>query len=618
MSTFLNSLLISSGTVIFSLVIGLPLALILAKTDIPFLKFLKYAYIIPIFIPPSIMALTWIGLCGTSKWLFSVFGSIVVLGFCCFPFLTLLVFEGLKAIGGNVEEAARVDRGPLGVIFHITLPYVFKYIVAGALFVFVFAVSNYEVPALLGIHTYPVLIFNEFSSFYSVKNALLLSMPLIIVTTLLIIAAARIMKGRDFISISQEWKKPWIVQLKKWQKFGAAIFSGSVIIISSLLPVIYLTYKTGSISVYAKSLQLSANEIGYSFMIGIIGTIVIVLLSLLIAYIIERSQMWIKHFLYYASILPFAIPATIVGVLLIKLFNRPFLNFVYTTPIILIVGYMVRFSPFAIRVLCANISQIERDIEDASKMEGASFRQTIIHLIIPLCRPGLIISLAVVFALIMGELGMTILVIPPGKSTLILKIYTLMHYGAGKIVAGTSIILILCVIILMGALMCFNRFLKRSFLMVIMLSFILNMNSLAEDNGHVYSTWDVIELDTCASAWLIKRYIDKKARFKFYPKGEIIVEGIAFDTPDAEFRRVHNMCTYETLLHKYGIQDDKAVYIGRLIHEIEINFWQAESNPKIIRFNDNVTAIIDLSKDPRECFRKAFQFFDRYNYKDQN
>ena len=49
-------------------------------------------------------------------------------------------------------------------------------------------------------------------------------------------------------------------------------------------------------------------------------------------------------------------------------------------------------------------------------------------------------------------------------------------------------------------------------------------------DGHLYSTWDVLETDASASAWLIKRHVDPKARFKFFPKGELITEGIAFDT----------------------------------------------------------------------------------------
>ena len=60
----------------------------------------------------------------------------------------------------------------------------------------------------------------------------------------------------------------------------------------------------------------------------------------------------------------------------------------------------------------------------------------------PLCLPGLVAGWSIAFILCMGELGTTLLVIPPGMGTLSLKIYTLMHYGASQMVAALSYILI--------------------------------------------------------------------------------------------------------------------------------------------------------------------------------
>ena len=59
-------------------------------------------------------------------------------------------------VGRDIEDAARLEYGTRDIITRVILPYASKYIIAAALFVFVLAVSNYEIPALLGVHTYPV------------------------------------------------------------------------------------------------------------------------------------------------------------------------------------------------------------------------------------------------------------------------------------------------------------------------------------------------------------------------------------------------------------------------------------------------------------------------------
>ncbi|MBW2738354.1 MAG: chromate resistance protein [Deltaproteobacteria bacterium] len=52
-----------------------------------------------------------------------------------------------------------------------------------------------------------------------------------------------------------------------------------------------------------------------------------------------------------------------------------------------------------------------------------------------------------------------------------------------------------------------------------------------------------------------------------FPRGEIIKEGIAFDTPDAIFKRYYNMSTFKFMLKHYRLRDPK------LIHDIEVNIW---------------------------------------------
>lgn len=134
----------------------------------------------------------------------------------------------------------------------------------------------------------------------------------------------------------------------------------------------------------------------------------------------------------------------------------------------------------------------------------------------------------------------------------------------------------------------------------------------AEDVSHLYSTGSILELDRCASAWLIKRFIDPLAEFKFFPDGEFIKEGIAFDTPDAELFRTHNRATFEVIMEKNGIKDKKITQLAGYIHDIEINFWGKKQNQDSTKIEIEVNQIIRSAKNNEECLQKCFLYFDRF------
>jgi len=617
MSAFLNSLIIASLTALMSLLIGLPLAILIFRANIPFKRFFSCVYLIPIFIPPAISCVTWVSLIGDCKAFYSIPGAVFILTLCYFPFVTLLSAGGLSAIGRDLEDAASLDFTTAGVLKSISLPCASNYILTGVIFVFVFALSNYEVPAMLGVRTFPVEIFAQFSAFYNTRLAFLYSLPLIGLCGILILFVAKPFLHRDyFVAIDSAWQKPNKMKLSAISKIIGLCFAGVLLFAAVFLPVITLLKKSSGAGVYQKALSLSVNEILFSLLLAAVGATVICLLSFIVAYYLARKRGLLRNLVYYLSILPLAIPATVYGIILIKVFNRPSLNLVYSTPLILLIGYCIRFSPFTIRIMESTIRHIDRCYEEEAMVDGAYFSRRLFMIIGPLSSSGLLISWIVAFVLIMGEIGLTVLVIPPGNSTLILKIYTLMHYGSGKLVAALSIlsVLIICIPVLVLA---YGRKVIKGFASVLVISSLLISFSAAssaldvqDSRETVYSTWDLLELDTCVSAWLIKRHVDKKAVFKFYPKGELIEEGIAFDTPDAEFRRTHNSSTFESILKKYNIKDKKLIGLGKIIHKIEVNYWAGNLDSESQELNQTILDIIDNAKSPQDALIKSFAYFD--------
>ncbi|QTA79392.1 Chromate resistance exported protein [Desulfonema limicola] len=134
--------------------------------------------------------------------------------------------------------------------------------------------------------------------------------------------------------------------------------------------------------------------------------------------------------------------------------------------------------------------------------------------------------------------------------------------------------------------------------------------SYADNKPEIFSTWEGFEPDKCASIWLIKKFIKQNAEIKFFPKGSIINKGIPFDTPDAQFRRYHNMSTYESLLKHYKIEDPKLIYIGLLIHDVEINTWGRKAYPETEKMKEAVHMIMAQSQDTKIIINKSMDYFD--------
>jgi hypothetical protein len=132
----------------------------------------------------------------------------------------------------------------------------------------------------------------------------------------------------------------------------------------------------------------------------------------------------------------------------------------------------------------------------------------------------------------------------------------------------------------------------------------------ADTQPSTFSTWEGFEVDKCASIWLIKRFVDKDAIIKFYPKGEPIKKGIPFDTPDAKLRRYHNMSTFESILKHYQLNDPKLIYMGKIIHDIEVNVWERKLMQETYPVKEQVNKIISNSTGNTEIIEKSVKYFN--------
>jgi hypothetical protein len=134
--------------------------------------------------------------------------------------------------------------------------------------------------------------------------------------------------------------------------------------------------------------------------------------------------------------------------------------------------------------------------------------------------------------------------------------------------------------------------------------------------GRVWVTRTGVHVDRIASAWLIRRFIDPEARFKFVPaKGYIPEPGESrFDMFEAEFTHEGDNCTYEVLLGRAGLSDQALAAIGEIVHDIDLKdgkFGREEASG-IARLVDGIAATTE--DDGRRIERGSVMLDDLYEY----
>ena len=137
-----------------------------------------------------------------------------------------------------------------------------------------------------------------------------------------------------------------------------------------------------------------------------------------------------------ALVVLFAVPGTLLGVGLIGVWNRPGpLGALYGTDAMLVLASVARLLPIAVLSLAASTRAVPVSHEEAAAVSGAGWLRTVWHIVLPQIRLGVVATWVVSFVLAFGELGASILVAPPGETTLPIRTYTIIANAPASSVA---------------------------------------------------------------------------------------------------------------------------------------------------------------------------------------
>jgi iron(III) transport system permease protein len=140
-------------------------------------------------------------------------------------------------------------------------------------------------------------------------------------------------------------------------------------------------------------------------------------------------------------VLPFLLSGPVIGIGLILLWNHHGMRaLVYDSLIVMVFGCTARFLFFAHQGTGAAMRDLHASLEEAASVAGVPWWRQVMSVLIPILRPSLFGVWALGFLFSLRELDATVLVCPPGSTTLPVRLFTLMHYGPSRIVAALSVI----------------------------------------------------------------------------------------------------------------------------------------------------------------------------------
>jgi iron(III) transport system permease protein len=391
-----------------------------------------------------------------SEWTYSLGGAIVVLGLSFYPLSMLATEAAARHVASHLEEAALLVASPRRVLWRITLPLIAPSIAAAALIIFVLALSEFGVPGFLRVPVFTTEIFTAFSALYDFGAATALAVPLLVVA-LAAGLAVKLIIGDRVLTTPRSKRKGLPLLLGRWG-VPVTISLSVVLFLSVVLPLVVLTLEVGRVERIAVAVGASAGAIRNSLALSAIGATLIVILALMLGYGRARARFRGRGLIDLAFIVIFAVPSTVVGVGLISLWNRPGLpGEVYHSSAIIVIAYLARFVPVAALMLAASVRQVPSSFEEAAEVAGAGWLRIFSRVVISQIHTGIAAAWVVSFIFAFGELGATVLVSPPGETTLPVRVYTMIANAPSGQVAALALMQAGIILIPLAALGIFLR-----------------------------------------------------------------------------------------------------------------------------------------------------------------
>lgn len=485
---FGNSVAFAIGSTAIAMFLGISLAYLTVRTDVPFKGLLFAASLVPLIVPGILHTIAWIFLLSPrigiiNDWLtplfngpplniFSLPGMMFVEGLHMSPLVFLLMFAAFRGMDPSLEESAYMSGAGLSTVLRrVTLPMVRPALYTCLLIMLVQGLESFEVPALVGIPAgvwvFTSRIWVALSEFPpALGQAGAYSITLIAITTAGILWQSRLQRrARGYQTVTGKGFRPHPLELGRW-RIPALVFIALYFIVAVILPVLTLLYASlvpyysspGADSLGRLTFQnyqyiaqngASINALKNSFLLAIGAATAVMFVMSVISWVVVRTRLPGRWMLDNLTFLPMTIPGLVLGVSMLFVYLR-FPLPIYGTFWILLLAYFTKSMPMGMRYASASMYQISGELEESAHTSGASWWQTFRRINLPLLMPGLLAGWIYLVMGLVRELSASILLYSPGNEVLSIRIWEMWENGQFNELAAFGIAMILLLVVLVS------------------------------------------------------------------------------------------------------------------------------------------------------------------------
>ena len=490
-----NTLFFAVGSVSVCLFFAVPLVWLLMRTDIPLKKTIYVLLTVGILIPVFLRTIAWILLLSPrigliNQWLQRLFalespplslynltGMAFVQGVSFVPGAFFMLAAAYRAMDPALEEAAYTSGvSKLRTFLKINIPITLPAIAAVMVYLFMTGIAVFEVPAIIGL---PARILVLSSLIYTsttpatglpsygiagAYGAIMLFLGLI----LAYFYFRLVKQGKKFTVITGRGYRPREVALGRW-KWPALAFVFVYLAMEVFIPFIVLLW--ASLLPY---LQLPSAEAlssltlkhyiaipDYAGARPFINTAILMFavptatmfLSVLISWVVIRTQVNFRGFLDTLAFVPHAVPGILlaVGLAYLGLAYRDVFP-LYGTVMIIVLAHTINWIAYGTRTTNSVMIQVHRELEEAGKVAGASTPRILVKIIVPLIAAGIFNSWIWIGMLSYREVTMALTLYT--RQNVVISTIVWQFWGSGWIpeVSALGVVLILFAVVVVGGL----------------------------------------------------------------------------------------------------------------------------------------------------------------------
>jgi len=487
----LTTLTIATSVSLICCLVAAPLGWLVARTDIPFARAIRILVMASFVTPPFLGAIAWEILAapnsgllnqlyravtgqGPEAVLFDIYtmtGLIFVISCYTFPYVFVLVANALDRIPGDLEDASSMLGGSAWrTARRVTIPLALPALAAGALVAFLQALTLFGSPAILalpaGFHTMTTKIWSLFQFPPKPELAAAAALPLLLLTIILLRGQAVVLGRRGYTVVGGKSGPPRRVRLGvlRWPALALCLallclpvflpYGALVNAAFSRIPSQPLTLATFTLHNFNfVFFELSSTRLAMqnTFLLGLMAATLGSLLALVIAYLTARAAIAGHRVLGFLATAPIAIPGIVLGVGLFLAYTRgPVV--LYGTLWILLLAYLTIELPAAYQQLQSAFKSLAPELEEASRVFGASRLRTLRDVTAPLLGPSLVATWCFIFVAVVRELSAAVILFTSQTKVLSVLIFDLKESGDMAAIAVLGLtMLVLTTIVLVAA-----------------------------------------------------------------------------------------------------------------------------------------------------------------------